>query len=149
MNPPKSFIIWFKDTYTYNSGCGVVVPFHRATRYAFREEAERINRNLRDGIIMEVPFPPSHRAVGIGDRWIAPTGDRPSEVDLVRIIMAHDHLCSQAEANIAYGKKVTNPEARDRALKDARGFQMQANALREVLRYLNAPTVPGIIPIEE
>lgn len=142
MNTPKSFVIWFENTFTYNNGCGLEVPIGRATRYAFREEADRINRHLQGGVVIEVPAPPSPRAMTFGSRWVRHNGAPPTESTLVRVSMAHDGLRAQAEANFNYATRCTNPITRDRAMRDAKSFQVQANAIRETLRYLGDCCVP-------
>lgn len=63
MDKPKSFVIWFRNashnhTAVYNQGLGNAVSFDRATRYASREEAERVSAQLTDNEVVEFAVPP-------------------------------------------------------------------------------------------
>ncbi len=64
MDKPKSFVIWFRNashnhTAVYNQGLGNAVSFDRATRYASREEAERVSAQLTDNEVVEFAVPPT------------------------------------------------------------------------------------------
>lgn len=147
MDKPKSFVIWFRNashnhTSVYNQGLGNAVSFDRATRYASREEAERVSAQLTDNEVVEFAVPPHRRNHGIGTQWVPHRGARPTLTQTVNLEILHDELRTNAKAELVFSRSTTSPTAKDVHGKAAQRLQAQANALRETLRYLNVADLP-------
>ena len=156
MDKPKSFVIWFRNashnhTAVYNQGLGNAVSFDRATRYASREEAERVSAQLTDNEVVEFAVPPHRRNHGIGTQWVSHRGPRPTLTQTVNLEMLHDQLRKEAAAELVFSKSTTNPTKLEVHGMLAQRLQAQANALRETLRYLNVPGLPDplSLPLHE
>jgi len=152
MDKPQSFVIWFRDgsfnhNPVYSQGMGHEVSFDRATRYTSREEAERVNANLIGGEVCESPVNPHRRQHGIGPRWVAYRGPRPSLTTMAHVEAVMDHLRRDAEEARAISLSAVRPMDEVRAKMAALRLQEQANALRELLRYINVPNLPDPLDI--